>query len=130
MNAAHSLANARALRWRAALVLDAIRALKAGVKLDADENVVLVEFSVVLDEYTAQALRGGVVPISRGLLDDEAMATWQSAKLAFERVDSASIARMAGELRQVAEASADGKIPHVSPEIETFCVRLLTPEDN
>ena len=128
MSALHSLANARALRWRAALVLDAIHTLKAGGKLEVDDNVVLFEFSDVLDEYKAQTKRGGVVPISRGLLDDEALATWKSAKLAFERADPESISRMAHELRELAQASSKGDVPRISPEIEAFCVGLLTPE--
>lgn len=129
MSPAHSLANARALRWRAALVLDAIHTLKTGAGLDADESGILLEFSAVLDEYAAQRLRGGVVPISRGLLDDEVMATWQSAKLAFEREEPATIATIARELRALARASATGEVTAVSPQVETFCLRLLRPEN-
>ena len=129
MSPTHSLANARALRWRAALVLDSIHTLKTGAKLDADESGALLEFSAVLDEYAAQTSRGGVVPISRGLLDDEAMATWQSAKLAFEREQPSTISSIAHELRHLAQTSAAGEAASVSPEIEAFCMRLLTPQN-
>lgn len=131
MNATATLGNARALRWRAAQVLEALQTLKGGRSLDEDQHAALLELSDILDEYTAHTSRGGITPISRGLLDDQAVATWKSAKLTFEReaADPTRLSRMAQELRRLAQVSATNATTDVPAEIETFCVRLLEPAE-
>jgi hypothetical protein len=112
--------------------LEAVSTLKRGGRIDIDHRDVLLELSAVLDQYTAHKARGGIIPISRGLLTDQAIATWRTAKLAFEReaADPVRLSRISRALLTLAQAGEADEAARVSPEVEEFCNRLLDPAND